>query len=236
MDFKHKMSMDQNDGADVSLLPRDNDVELPRFTRRQTPARQLLSYLLTALFGGLVASAIWAVFWPHQLTPSLPLLTDPPPTILECGSTAAEARSMGCKFQTWTYSWVPAPCWDAELNTDFIAVHEQYALPYYEDRNGTTEVAFDDVYTGDLPLLYTVWGSHFWHCAFLMRKFFRRRARFTEATWDYDHAKHCQMWVADPFRYDWKRVNTKAVLVFENCDLSIGFEGIGQANFETIDG
>ncbi|KUJ23683.1 uncharacterized protein LY89DRAFT_561487, partial [Mollisia scopiformis] len=133
------------------------------------------------------------------------------------GSTPAEARANGCKLQTWSYTWVPEPCFDPELAEEFIAIHEKDDLPYYADRNGTEVVDFDTVYTGELEVLYTVWGSHFWHCAFLMRKFYRGQAGLTVASLDYEHVEHCQMWLTDPFRYDWRRVNTKAVLYYGSC-------------------
>lgn len=230
MDDSPRNSTDK-EASSVSLLPSSETIPLPQNLPRKNPYRPLLLPLTIAfLTGALTASILWSTAWPPQAEP-----TSSPPhqPILTCGTTPTSARSMGCQFQTWSYSWVPLPCWDAELNEEFIAIHKREQLPYYLDANGTSEVPFDDVYKGDIEVLYTGWGSHYWHCAFLMRKFFRHRAMLTVSSWDYEHVEHCQMWLANPFAYEWRRITTKANLMFSRCDLARGWDGVG-ARLEVV--
>lgn len=232
-----KTSMEiKGDGSDVCLLGERDDEEPTKYTPRKFYGT--LSVIIFAAFiGGLAASTIWAISWNLRSCPATALeLGDEPSAsqLLHCGNSPAEARSLGCKLQTWSYTWVPEPCFDPELSGEFITIHKKDDLPYYADRNGTQVVDFDTVYEGEVEVLYTVWGSHYWHCAFLMRKFFRARATFTTASWDYEHVEHCQMWLADPFHYEWRKVNTKAVLVYATCNAN-GFWGSWQGNFETIE-
>lgn len=237
MDSLNKTFMeDQNDGPDDSLL-RGNYDEKPLKCEPKKHYITILTFAFTAIIGGIAASAIWANFWPENLCLSNLPEKDPSPPIaplLHCGNSPTEARFLGCKFQTWSYSWVPEPCFDSELNAEFVTIHKKDDLPYYADRNGTQAVDYDTVYQGEVEVLYTVWVSHFWHCAFLMRKFFRNKAMLTVASLDYEHIEHCQMWLSDPFRYDFRRVNTKAELFYGTCDTK-GFEAFGHGNFDTID-
>lgn len=233
MESSHKASMEDVDfNANDSLLHKGLDEATPK--RTQKNHRVLIASLtLVTIIVALTASIFWSIFSSSRsCTNTLHAPDDS--KVLHCGSSPAEARSLGCKLQTWSYSWVPEPCFDAELSEEFIAIHIKQDLPYYADTNGTQVVDFDAVYKGDIKLLYTVWGSHYWHCAFMMRKFFRRRAAFTESTWEYEHVAHCQMWLANPFRFDFKRVTTKAGLVYSTC-VPGEFEGFTLGNFETIE-
>lgn len=221
MDFLGKSSMEHNGySADASLLQKDDNER--SLKRASNPLYQkFLIIIATVLFGGLVASVFWAIFLPMRSCPAThpePEPEHPITEVLHCGNNPAEARSLGCKLQTWSYGWVPEPCFDPELNQEFIEIHKRDNLPYYADSNGTQIVDFNTVYEGNLEVLYTVWGSHFWHCAFMMRKFFRRQAATTVAGWEYEHITHCQNWVADPFRYNFLRVNIKAPLFYAKCD------------------
>ncbi|KAF7525089.1 hypothetical protein G7054_g11200 [Neopestalotiopsis clavispora] len=233
MDTSHKTSMEEVDfNVNDSLLQQRPIEAAPK--RHQKQNRVLITALaLVTIIVASTAFIFWSIVSSSKSCPNT-LHATKDSRVLHCGSSPSEARSLGCKLQIWSYSWVPEPCFDAELNEEFITIHIKDDLPYYADRNGTEVVDFDVVYEGNLELLYTVWGSHYWHCAFMMRKFFRRRAAFTESTWEYEHVAHCQMWLANPFRFDFKRVTTKAGLVYSTC-VPGEFEGFTLGNFETIE-
>ena len=237
MESPGKSSMEDIDyDLDDALLQKSDDERLPKHPRKRSCQRFIL-VMVTGIVGGLIASVFWAIFLSTRSCPTAPQKEEhkhTPSEIFHCGSSPAEARALGCKLQTWSYGWVPEPCFDPELNEEFIELHKKDNLPYYLDSNGTQMVDFDTVYDGGIEVLYTVWGSHYWHCAFMMRKFFRRQAALTTGGWDYEHITHCEKWIADPFRFDFMRVNIKAPLFYAKCDPS-KFSGFIPGSFEIIE-
>ena len=57
------------------------------------------------------------------------------PTICNCGSSIADAKSKGCKFDSLATSWLPPACRDDELTAEFerSGPLEGGAWPYYKD-------------------------------------------------------------------------------------------------------
>lgn len=208
------------EGADVSLLSESGTNCL-----RKNPTLHcwVKSWVLVLVFisGVLVTSAVWAAAWTfrmHSILPSSPTVNYQTSRELHCGSSPAEARSRDCKLQVWSYTWIPEPCFDYELNAKFVSIYEKNDLPYYMDANGTEMVDFATVCAGEVEELNAVWGSHFWHCQFAISGYFRR-GEGTEVKTDPEHLKHCSKWLTDPFRYEWKKVNAKALLKYETCNV-----------------
>jgi hypothetical protein len=137
--------------------------------------------------------------------------------------TDGSSLSLGCFFQLWAYSWAPAPCVDLELNAEFLRLTVKEDLGYFLDFNGTQRLDMDMLLTGDLDQfgvdhVYSVWGYHYWHCAFHLRKFFRATSGLTDTDRTLKHAVHCEQWLSDPFRFDWHKINIKVPLEFDTCN------------------
>lgn len=144
----------------------------------------------------------------------------PTPRLRHCGANAEEARSLGCKFQIWSYSWVPPECYDGELVQDWLDMRD---WEYYDDRYGKGNVV--NFTTEVLPgerLLYSTWGQHYWHCAFTWRKFLRAALGsgigITDQDLDYHHANHCQDTIRNKPDYrPWDENDIELTVGFHSC-------------------
>ena len=154
--------------------------------------------------------------------PNLTAPFHPTPRLRHCGTTASEARQLGCQFQIWSYSWVPSECYDGTLVAEWLALRD---WEYYDDKgtrgklvNFTTEVL---VAEGDRKL-YSTWGQHYWHCAFTWRKFLRAAlgsgVGITDQDLDAHHAEHCQDTIRNKFDYrPWGEVDVELVMGYHRC-------------------
>jgi hypothetical protein len=234
-----------DDEALTSLLsPSSSSISLPRRAKKT-----LLSRVVTIIVPGLIGAGLASLFWvtvtPHLVqhqylhsseathsdetysaTP-LPEIHHQvlPGLMLECGNSSAEARASNCVFQLWSYSWVPAPCFDPELTADFQEVIHKENLSYYLPRQGTgrlDKVDIEIALEGEKEVLYSVWGLHYWHCAFYAQNFFRSRVALTNADLEVRHSEHCMEWFSQPTKFDWHAVNIKLPLAFHTCEVSSG--------------
>jgi hypothetical protein len=117
-----------------------------------------------------------------------------PPSSSPCGSSPAEARNLGCRFDVMSFSWLPAPCYDEELVEDFLSRKQwiYYRRPLSNDFGN--QVPMDEVLAGDYERLFVTWEFHKAHCAYMMRKL--HRAILAGLLLDgyignYNHTKHC---------------------------------------------
>ncbi len=139
-------------------------------------------------------------------------------TELNCGSTPAEARSMGCHFQLWSYSWVPHHCYNSELHQNFLERRAEEGWGYFRDPDGREEVPLNEVLRGETSDIFTTWGQHFWHCAYYQRNFFLAKVGITNRDRDLHHGLHCQKWMSNPFYHPWEKVNINLTVGFHSCD------------------
>ena len=221
------------------LLSENNSEEDQTWRTYSQPKRTRSTSLLAfLLLGALLASALWSVglyFSPLSFTPAaIDSGNHARPTSPEhaksCGTSPTEARSLGCVFQLWSYSWVPSPCFDSALESDFLALaNSSEGWGYYIRLHGRDRdlVNLEDVSRGDRNDLFSTWGQHYWHCAFYQRKFFRMIGEgdkvglgldvMTNKDEDKFHASNCQDWLADPFAYDWALVNINLTIGYHSC-------------------
>jgi hypothetical protein len=129
----------------------------------------------------------------------------PEPISCNCGSSIAEAISLGCKYDDLAVAWLPPYCRDDELLAEFNrSGHGPGGSWYYyaDDDNKMTSRLLSKTEVSMLaeqPLekahFWTTWEWHIMHCSFYWRKEFRMRNRgFTvEARYDKEiHVQHCQ--------------------------------------------
>ncbi|RGP79545.1 hypothetical protein FLONG3_2293 [Fusarium longipes] len=121
------------------------------------------------------------------------------PTICNCGSSVAEALSLGCKYDSLAAAWLPEPCRDDALTAEFErsgdAPNGQWS--YWADLNHTQELSLEELgKKGDDPSFrfYTTAEWHRVHCAFFWRKMFRSHISgvIIEPRFDNEeHVIHC---------------------------------------------
>ena len=133
-----------------------------------------------------------------------PLITQLPQAVsCHCGSNIIEAKSLGCKYDSLSLSWLPAQCRDDDLTAEFehAGPNPDGSWPYYADKAANVSISIEEVaQLADLPrsqaVFYTTTGWHVAHCAFYWRKEYRMRAKGSMMESRYDkesHIKHCYM-------------------------------------------
>ncbi|KUJ23687.1 uncharacterized protein LY89DRAFT_572672 [Mollisia scopiformis] len=176
------------------------------------------------LAGATLASLLWLIAWIHHFEVDAEPFLPPSMTTTSCGWTYDMAVANNCKFQLWSYSWVPPDCFDEKLNDDFLSLHEEEGWGYY---SSGVEVPLESVLLGNRNDLMSTWGQHFWHCAFYQRKFFRvvednggertSVLKMTNRDLEEHHGIHCQEWLSNPKRYPWDKVNINLTVGYHFC-------------------
>lgn len=184
--------------------------------------------ITTSIFAGaLLSSLLWLVAWTHHFNDNTKFAPSPTVSKTSCGWTYDMAVDRNCKFQLWSYSWVPQDCFDQKLNDDFLALRDKEDWKYYDSLEPLTEVPLESVLVGNRNDLYSTWGQHFWHCAFYQRKFFRvvedndgKRdsiLKMTNRDLEEHHGLHCQEWLSDPKKFAWDEVNINLTVGYHFC-------------------
>ncbi|KAH8893973.1 hypothetical protein GQ53DRAFT_644660 [Thozetella sp. PMI_491] len=125
----------------------------------------------------------------------------PKPVVCYCGFSITEAKTLGCKYDTLSVSWLPSHCRDDDLTAEFerSGPGPSGEWPYWADFNATLPITTEDIsLLAELPpsraLFYTTHGWHVAHCAFFWRKEFRMRAKGSMMERRHDqesHIEHC---------------------------------------------
>jgi hypothetical protein len=89
-----------------------------------------------------------------------------------CGSTIAEARSRGCKYDSMGAAWLPDYCRDDDLTSTFAraGTEPDGSWPYYADANGTQRVSVDGIAAMGRGNFYATRYWHVAHCLFYWEK------------------------------------------------------------------
>ncbi|CAI6336613.1 unnamed protein product [Periconia digitata] len=91
----------------------------------------------------------------------------------QCGTTAAEARSRNCVFETTGFTWLPSACADPTTEAEFLAYIEKERLELYRDVNYTDVVPIEEVRRGEGKGFFVTQAYHITHCLFLLKKLHR---------------------------------------------------------------
>lgn len=181
--------------SDTSLEePIDENADKPPSENRRTSIKNIWVALSLSIL--LVLLAIMAtIFVAYKYAVSKALTK---PTVDQCGSTPAEARALGCIFETTLSLWVPPECYDFELETTYL---QQPDLKFFRDVNLTEEVSLREVKTGESIGWFVPWDHHIRHCSFAFRKFHRAAAygkKIDGYVLQYAHTEHCLKMMTEP--------------------------------------
>ncbi|KXX81087.1 Pre-mRNA-splicing factor SLU7 [Madurella mycetomatis] len=132
----------------------------------------------------------------------------------DCGNSTAEARSLGCRYDSIGAAWLPHHCIDQELMDEFEMSGDgpDGRWQYWADSNHTRLFSIEEVAElANTPgeLFFTTPRWHFMHCFFYWRK--QQRSKFTGVTIEirYDnerHVKHCGKMFEDSGHSAWSYV------------------------------
>ncbi|KAJ9143171.1 hypothetical protein NKR19_g7002 [Coniochaeta hoffmannii] len=111
----------------------------------------------------------------------------------DCGNSPSEAKSLGCRFDIVLHSWLPADCITPEDDAD---AELMYAGRSWEWQLGNgTEVALDDVRSGEFPFVHTSFDWHVAHRMYVWKRMHRalmdKARRIDSYTINYHHTTHC---------------------------------------------
>jgi hypothetical protein len=136
-------------------------------------------------------------------------------TLMTCGNSPAEARSLGCKYDIFLNHWVPRPCYDDE----WIAEYEDdgswgaYANEELTHRLTVQEMEESDFY-------YTSLRDHINHCAKMWNKQFwalyEERKALDTIIASPGHTEHCAQFLIDALDVNATQA-TKTYVGFAGC-------------------
>ncbi|KAG5926710.1 hypothetical protein E4U42_003011 [Claviceps africana] len=122
-----------------------------------------------------------------------------PPASCSCGNSTAQARALGCKYDSLAAAWLPPHCRDDDLTAEFerSGPGRDGRWTYWRDPAHTHEIGLDELAEmGDNRTFrfYMTRRWHVVHCMFYWRK--EHRARFNgkrvEPRSDNEgHINHC---------------------------------------------
>lgn len=122
-----------------------------------------------------------------------------------CGTTIAEALSLGCLYDPLSSAWLPPYCRDDELTDEFnrAGPGADGAWAYYADEQGTRPLALPEVAAlgNHLERFWVSRDWHIVHCLFYWRKHVRMRETNAVMEARYDkmhHVEHCQRFIRNP--------------------------------------
>ncbi|PVH75674.1 hypothetical protein DL98DRAFT_518486 [Cadophora sp. DSE1049] len=129
------------------------------------------SRILLALAAGVLLSSLcWGTLFivkdRHQHHTHIHAPVPSPKQSYGCGTTATEARALGCKFSLSAFGWVREPCFDAAIEQEYL---DAVAWGFWMDQAGQHEVNSTIAGAGD-DVIWTTWGQHYWHCWFVLKK------------------------------------------------------------------
>ncbi|KAK0642647.1 hypothetical protein DIS24_g8841 [Lasiodiplodia hormozganensis] len=140
----------------------------------------------------------------------------------QCGSTPAEARARGCRFEMHNFAWVPAACYDEELGAEWDS-HMDWTFSRTANDSSDTDAAFVAACrAGEVREAWVPWYQHMAHCSLIMKKYMRSvmfDRPMDNWTADWHHGQHCNNMMprydVDPWFF-----NSLLHLKFPTCDYS----------------
>lgn len=133
-----------------------------------------------------------------------------------CGNSSAEARALGCIFDLGLVGYVPAPCFEADLNQRFM----DWGWRFFEDQDGTKEVSLERIEesAGTREPFWAQHGYHITHCELAWERMHRALQggkRLTTHMLNLEHTRHCGMMTE--MRDDFYSLNSQILPLLNTC-------------------
>lgn len=142
---------------------------------------------------------------------------------LHCGTTPAEARALGCKFDIMSFAWTPPSCYDHARSQSFLSTHGPWT--FYLDHNATIPLSTEDL--SNHEVIWTEHGYHVVHCLYAWERLHRASllSSSSEQTGvlvpgemaNLNHTMHCVGLLGEGEMVERRKVNAVAYLVFDGC-------------------
>ncbi|KAJ6783541.1 hypothetical protein PWT90_05582 [Aphanocladium album] len=175
----------------------------------------LPTLIIVLVFGGVIVSRTWKPTL-RQITISARIAPD------FCGSTPAEAKAAGCKFEINNFAWLHPSCYDEELDRDWTAGPLSGDLEFWEEYGGKGLISRDRVMKGEIEKVWVNTQQHRRHCLFVWEKYQRAAMDMRPMdnwTVDYKHTQHCISLLRDPSHtYADDAVTSFLTLKYPSCE------------------
>jgi hypothetical protein len=134
-----------------------------------------------------------------------------------CGSSPAEARGKGCRFDIVSFAWKFESCFDEDLSQEFMAEND---WEFYEDKEGERKVSIEVVRRGERDM-WVSWRFHMVHCTYMWRQM--HRALTSGRPIDshlsaYHHTLHCGEVLLNRNK-SMDAINTMAPIIYPVCEM-----------------
>lgn len=178
-------------------VPRNDSekflIESPRTTQRRSflsLSRQKI-ILTISTFSTFFVLAV--LLFTKQRNPQLP--ANPSPSSKHCGTSRAEAISLGCSFDQLTATWLPATC-SHKYEDEFL---NTTGMGYYTEIHGTEAVDFSKLEFN--TTYYSNRVHHVAHCLYMFLRLGDRDSPVDKMTLDSHHQKHCVALILKEMEY-----------------------------------
>ncbi|KAK3180012.1 hypothetical protein K4F52_008590 [Lecanicillium sp. MT-2017a] len=133
----------------------------------------------------------------------------------DCGKTADEARSKGCRFDLMLSSWVHEDCFDEKLMERYLLVGN---YTWYRDYDLLEPIPDEEIRRGDHHISYSSAQQHNAHCGYMWEvqmKAWMKGRPIPRALFSYPHTFHCAGWLVTRPPSN----NTLLVTDFDKCGM-----------------
>lgn len=133
----------------------------------------------------------------------------------DCGKTADEARSKGCRFDLMLSSWVHEDCFDEKLMERYLLVGN---YTWYRDYELLDAIPDEEIRRGDHHISFSSPQQHNAHCGYMWEvqiKAWMRGRPIPRALFSYPHTFHCAGWLVTRPPTN----NTLLITDFDRCGM-----------------
>ncbi|KAE9379886.1 hypothetical protein N431DRAFT_458874 [Stipitochalara longipes BDJ] len=173
--FEEKRRRSTSSDDDLSQQqPFLNEEPLQRREKRTNPSSSHLMKLLIHFIGTAILVIVATFIIINKIHPSdhvtRATASVNPEQILECGTSAEEARARGCVFDVMHYSWIPEPCFNATLSKQYWEHLISLGIEFWNDTTKTHVLPYEEILAAKHEYVYTSWLLHLKHCQYLLHR------------------------------------------------------------------
>lgn len=204
--YAHFIMTQKQEYTPVSWHQTESEDEFATPTPTQNRRRPWLAIASSFALGILTTGIILAACRPYMQTqsnhrefPTAPKGTDPNSGLPlswsngDCGNSAQEALSHGCRYSIVLHSWLPQDCLTNEDIEDETLMYEDRVWPY--ETSSGKNLTMDQLRAGDYSHFTTTFDWHVTHCMFVWKRLHRvlmdPAQKIDTYTANFDHTKHC---------------------------------------------
>lgn len=164
----------QNEDSDLTLPHFEDDQEFTTIRKRFYGCSRKYACFSILILSSIICLIL--IYIPQIAAIRKPSKT---PSMLHCGSSATEARELGCVFDLLTNNWMPEICSDPVTDAEYRAWvletdRELGAWAFFYDKNAEHRVGSEQELSNLVGhQVYTTTQNHLAHCAFLARRMHR---------------------------------------------------------------